>query len=448
MKRIFLSVILIVVLIVPITLYAKDDYELVEWSSPVPYLSDYDIDPNELVDLLKDRIFVIYHDPVSIKLWTKKTGKEEVYPKARFAMGLALLNASKKDILNILTNFKEIKTFMPQFEIFEAVAEFKKADKSQFMVKSSQVYKSIILNYKTDFLFQYDVYPDSSISKLMHQGDVGASVMRYELLPVGQDQTILVYTLWMDLDTAKSTFGMLIRRVPGFGVVTPVGNAIIELTQIKEKINGAVKKPAVLPAKPEIPVFSKGAVSRSTLQKLTDLGSVVFAEDRQWIKIGKDTEKMGFLSSMVHLNGKIDTIKPFSSDFPRYPEYLDFFEKVIVNKDRSVDWYMKIKLIGSLGLSLFWRITPEWTDENTIKFRSTRDGNIFPMWGFWEWIPIENDNTILVFSTAQKVNENAPLLVRFAQKYVPNFDLTSSLFVGMQIVEKQCSWIDQQLEKK
>ncbi len=447
MKKLLLSLLLVSAFTISSNVYAKKEYNFVEWNSPVPCIADYNIDPNEMVQVLQNHIFVVIHHPVPIKLWTKQTGKVQAYPNARFVTGLALLNASKEKVLKTLTDFEELTTFMPQFEEVTTVAKSKKNNSEQIMVESTQLYSAVIIKLKSTFLYQYDLEKDGSISKLMHEGDVGAGAMRYELFPVGPDRTVLAYTVWLDTDTATSTFGMLVKAVPDFALVTPVGNAILELSQIKEKINGTVKKPSCkLPAKPVLPVFAEGLVSPSTLQKLTDLGTTVFVEDRQWVETEKGVEEMVFISSMAQLNGPINHVRPISSDFPRFREYFEHYEKVQINDDNTADWLFKLKLIGSLGLSLNWHIKSGWADENTVKFGGTH-GDVYPIWGVWEWMPLENDNTLLIFSSANKINDNAPWLVRFAQKYVPNFDMTSSLFIGMLTVDKQRPWVDEQLAK-
>ncbi len=444
MKRLLL--LLIIAFTIPSNVYAEQEYSFAEWNSPVPHIADYNIDPNEMVKILQNRIFVVIHKPAPIELWTKATGKVQAYPDARFVTGLALLNASKEKVFETLINFDQMTTFMPQFSKVTTVANRKNNNKEQILVESFQSYNAVLIKLKSYFFYQYDFEKDGSISKLMHEGDVGAGAMRYELFPVGPNQTVLAYTVWLDTDSATSTFGMLIKAVPDFALVTPVGNAILELSQIKEKINGVIKKPSCkLPSKPVMPVFAKGLVPQSTLQKLSDLGTTVFVEDRQWVKTEKGTEEMVFISSMVQLNGPIDQVRPISSDFPRFREYFEHFEKVEINDDNTADWLLKIKLIGSLGLSLNWHIKSGWTDENTVKFGGTH-GDVYPIWGVWEWMPLENNNTLLVFSSANKINDNAPWLVRFAQKYVPNFDMTSSLFIGMLTVDKQRPWVDEQLK--
>ena len=178
---------------------------------------------------------------------------------------------------------------------------------------------------------------------------------------------------------------------------------------------------------------------------MSDLGTLVFVHENQWVYADDKVKGVQFVTSIAQLPGTVNQSKPISSDFTRFNEYFKQAKKVVFREGdhgTEIDWFFKFGL-GFIGVGLNYTINFNWQNKNTVLFDRV-SGDVDPVYGAWEWVDLDTNRTLLVFTAANKIGDDASWALKLARK-IPNVDVMSSIFMGILIVEKQSAWVEEQM---
>lgn len=420
-----------------------------EWHNPAPRIADLGFDLKELCKIIGKGQLLISHNGKKFDLWTNVKGKGEIkpYENARFVTSLSIFNKSREELIDYYMDFEMYPKVMDQFTEGGII----KSEGNSHLVRLKQVYKVTILKLVADFRYLYTQEKNGDLSVLLLDGDVGAGVNRTEFISLGKNKTLVAATQWLDLDNARFVYRTIIKAQPDVKPTAPIGASAMLAEQfrmyIEEGKNYVPDNTENLPRCPVTPVYSKGSIPAETLYRLSELGTLVFVHPKQWIQTEKGPKSVEFVSSAAQIPGNIKQSKPISADFTRFNEYFDQARKVEyrdVAGGTEIEWHFKFGF-GIVGVGMNYTINSIWQNENTVFFNGIK-GDIDPLHGAWEWIELDNDNTIVVFTAAMQIGDDASWLLKLGNK-VPNINIIGPIFMGTLIVEKQGKWLEPQLKK-
>lgn len=430
--------------------YAKkfDDkgFRFFNWKNPAPRFSDLGLNLNEVRTIIGDSQLLISHKGRDIELWSNEDNEIREYKNARFVSSLTIFNLPKNKVVDAYFDFKNYPDYIPQYTEGAIV----KKEEDDFLVKLKQVYRFLIVTLRADFRYQYSLEETGDYSVLMLDGDVGAGAKRIEFIELDTNSTLVVNTSWVDMDSARFVYRTILKAQPDMKYTAPIGAVAMETEQIKnyiEKRNvGEPETSSHLPVYPKIPIYAKGTIPLKTLRLLSDLGTLVFVHPNQWVNTENGVKNIKFVSSLTQLPGTIEQSKPISGDFTRFNEYFKQAKKVEFREGPNgteIDWIFKFGL-GFIGVGLNYTINFNWQNKNTVLFDRVA-GDMDPIYGAWEWLDIDTGNTLLVFTAANRIGEEASWALKLANK-IPNVEVMSSIFMGILIVEKQSVWVEEQMK--
>ncbi len=424
--------------------FDDEGFTFFKWHNPTPCFTDLGFNLDNIRTIIGDGQLLISHKGHDFQLWTNVSGKGEIkpYKNARFVSSLAIFNKNRKEVIDSYLDFKSYPKVMKQFTEGGII----KSEGNNHLVRLKQVYKAVVITLSADFRYLYTMEENGDFSILLLDGDVGAGVARLEFIPINENQTLVVSTTWLDLDSARFVYRTLLKAQPDVKPTAPLGAAAMLTEQYRTFIEKRDLNPPrdieTLPTTPDIPTYAAGNIPVETLNRLSELGTLVFVHPMQWIKTEKGVKSVEFISSAAQLPGNFHKIKPISSDFTRFNEYFTQARKVEIRKIKDkteIDWNFKFGL-GFIGVGLDYTIMSAWQNDHTVLFEGTK-GDLFPLHGAWEWIDLKNESTLIVFTVANQIGEDASWVLKLGNR-LPNVNIITCIFMGMLVVEKQGPWIE------
>lgn len=426
--------------------FNDNDFQFFSWENPTPRFSDLGLNIEDVCNIIGDSQLLISHNGRDVKVWSNDKKKIMEYSDVKFVSSLALFDLPREKVIEYYFDFEKYPAIIPQYTEGGIV----KKEKNQFLVKLIQRYHFILVTLKADFRYQYMLEANGDYSALMLDGDVGAGVKRLEFIPINKNKTLVVHTSWVDMESARFVYRTILKAQPDIKLTAPLGAVAMETEQIRRYIKEQNTKKkesgqSLCPV-PKTPVFANKNIPTKTLRHLSDMGTLVFVHNNQKIKTEKGVENVKFVSSIRQLPGTINQSKPVSSDFTRFGEYFKQAKKVKYRKGENgtlIDWYFKFGL-GFIGVGMNYTINFNWQNENTVLFERFA-GDFDPLYGAWEWIDLGTGNTLLVFTAAMQISDDASWALKLANK-IPNVDVMGGIWMGILIVEKQAAWMKQQVD--
>lgn len=437
------------------TASAAKKFDLVEWTSPVPSIHELNLDYQVMSKMIGEGQLIITQAPRDFDLWTK--GKIKSYQNARFSTVMIIINKPKKLVRELVLDTERYTEFMPQIR---KSTVSKQSDK-HFMSSLTQVYQMGPFPLKAKFDWQHTLEENGDISTLLHSGDIDAAAGRFEFLEISENKTLLVLTNWQDLSTAKLAFRILVKANPDFKSTIPAIAASLLLQQYKEKLDGKVtladQVASTLPTKPNIPILTEDPAALETMIKLGKNGTLVFVQETQWFQDKGKAQDLIFASAVKVAPLPLSAVKPLALDVKNLAEFVKEIKKVEVEaldpndstKGEHVEAKIKVGL-GFIGFSMDFNFDLIPSDEN-ISLMLNGGGDMYPMYGAYEFYGFEEENqqyTLGVLTQGGGISEDAPYMVRLLDRKLPQFDFIRTIFSVLPQVEKQQTWIEQQLKQQ
>ena len=112
------------------------------------------------------------------------------------------------------------------------------------------------------------------------------------------------------------------------------------------------------------------------------------------------------------------------------------------NSSEEISWKYKCGL-GVMTVGMDYTTSNIWPNNNTLCFEGI-GGDIDPLHGAWEWIDLKRDKTLLIFTSALHIGDQASWLLKLANN-IPNINILCGIYMGVLVVEKQSHWLEPQV---
>jgi ribosome-associated toxin RatA of RatAB toxin-antitoxin module len=415
-------------------------------ASKVPVLKQDIVHTQDLAKFIGDgQLFVIFPQKKEI-LAVRGTKEKETF-ETRFVSSISVINASAKRVRSVINDYANYFTFMPQNDHSEIVKKT-----SEYVIARYSVFVKLpVFKIHTTFDLRHDLFNKGDITWTLIDGNMKASLGRWEIIPLSEKKTIVINTSWSDHKSIGFMSRMLMRAQPDLAMAVPIGTTALMLEAVKRRAENSCSDPpdrfkSALTS-PNIPYISNINIPKQTINALLKHGQLLIVHPEQWIRAGeKESLKLVFTSGMDVVNAPIEKVRKNSTDVSEYPNIFYQVKSVTPHKDKmTIDWRLKLWFsLFSFTIDLTHQYY--WENDNILTF--TREaGDLEYVFGRREWIALEPEKTMIVFTTGFQGGNAAPFFLKFV-KMLPNSQVIGSTSVCSVLMEKHIPWIESRLQNK
>lgn len=393
------------------------------------------------------QLFVIFPQKKYV-LNVRGTEEKEDF-ETRFVSSMAIINASVNTVRNVINDYSHYSEFMPQNDHSEILEK----TQSHIIARYSVFVKLPVFKIHANFDLKHQLNDQGDITWSLINGKMKASIGRWEIIPISNTQTLVINTSWSDHKSIGFLSKMLIKAQPDLAMAVPIGTTALMLEAVKRRAENKKafrpQKSDDLPTSPQIPYISTQKIPTRTINALLKRGRLMLVHPRQWIKSSdKSPLDLVFTSGIDLVNSPIERVKAICTDVTEYPEIFYQVKKVVQrNKifEKEIDWSLKLWFsFFSFKINLTHNYF--WESDNILTF-NREAGDLEYVYGRREWIPLEPQKTLVVFTTAFQGGKSAPMLLSFINM-LPNSQVIGSTSVCSVLMDKHIPWVEKKLAEQ
>jgi hypothetical protein len=242
---------------------------------------------------------------------------------------------------------------------------------------------------------------------------------------------------------------MMLRAQSDLRMALPVVNTSIVLDAVKRPAEGLpledAPPAAVGRSAPVVPLLRDGDLPRDTLAALSGSGTVLLVHPRQWIQTPHGPLDLMFTTGAVKVKTPVEKARHYTMQFERYGEFFDQVRRVRTSDTdagKEVNWRLGLGF-GFLSVRINYTLGYTYTDEPLVLPFHIERGDIGYIYGAWEWVSLNENETLAVYTTVSEPGPDAPAVLRLADT-LPNQRITVGVSTAGIILENIQPWLEAQ----
>ncbi len=179
------------------------------------------IDGNKLANMLSKGDVVLIHE---------KSGPDA----PQFISCGAVVNASQEVVWSVLTDFEHYHEFMPQTE----KVKVKSRNENILAVEYNLNFKFTIIKLNMHYVLSTVLNPPHDIwwaIKKDEKNDISETTGRWEIIPSGENKTIIFYTIYTDLRSSGKVMSFFLNQQPQLELAIQVSTAALVVESVKKR---------------------------------------------------------------------------------------------------------------------------------------------------------------------------------------------------------------------
>ncbi len=416
-------------------------YGLNDWVNPTPSaLTPFNGDVAALAGLAGDSVFVYPHPLLSFQL--EVNGKMRSYSAQRFASAAVVLPVPAEAVRAAIENYPGYAAFFPQTTLSKMLAREGRHTLMKYHVKIDLPMP--LPNVSEDLTAQHTIENDHTVSARLIEAPVPVGLARYEWFPLDDTHTLVTFTSWADLNSARFLLRTIMNAFPDIKLAVPyVGNGFLAET-FRRKLNADAGPGANLPSLPPMPLRVFGNDERQRLSRLTVNGPVSFIEPPLWVRTDDRPTDLRFITTIGRLNADPVRTREATVNYARYREIFPQVRKVkLENTANGFNVDLKLGVgLGFLSLPIRTSLAHVWDKDQSLVFNAYA-GDVEHIHGRWRWeAQPEGAGTWMTLHSAGKVGAHPPYVLRVAQQ-LPYNDFLPTMGAQVISLHKFSAWLDQ-----
>ena len=406
----------------------------------VPRIQDLKLDPEKLAGIIRSRQLVLLYKEQPLQIKTED-GIETL--EERFVSSMAVIDAPLAQVRALLLDLESYSKFIPQTE----KVEIRSRGDDRIVADFELEFELPVVNVDIEYSLAYTLEPSGDITFKLVEGEMRESLGRWELIPLSGDRTLAAYTYWSDLEGMGFMVRTALKVQPDLKMAIPVASAAVVLDAVRRKAEGRPPKdkpPTSADKHPRIPELAGGQIPLNTIQTLARKGTILFIHPPQWIKGAKEPLELIFVSAGGIVRAPLQRTIELSCSFSRYKEFFDQVVRVKtkeIPKGYIVFWKLELGF-GVFAVPIHYVLKYHESTPTRLVFRRLK-GDLQYIYGAWEWIPLNDEETLILYTNASELGEKAPAVLKLGN-LVPNRQVTVGTSSAAVIVENQIPWIEKQ----
>lgn len=407
-----------------------------DWKNPTPTLMEAGVDPAALAALAGNRLLLFSLPPRDISVMAKGGLRAET---GAVFMGSALVvPVAAEEVRRRLLDFADYASLVPNTSSVEILER----SSAHALVAYVHTFRLSMLTLHTHITLQHTQESDGSLSAWLVEGDADAAVSRWQVIPLGNGRSLIVYLNWADVASRSLVLQMLLKAQPDLATVAPYGAAFVAMEALRVAFMPDPEAPAVehLPTVPVIPAFPRLS-QQPLLGWLAASGPVAFIDAGQWLHRDGEVQWQRFVAVGGHVECPLSHAFQHSLRFESYPDFFPLARKVsckVRAEGFSVDWQVGIGL-GFFSMGVHYRLAYTQPSPWTLRFRR-EDGDLAHIDGEWSWQPDGESHSLGALTISNHIGAKPSLVLRFA-RHLPHHDVLAGLYMGLMGMQRMASWL-------
>lgn len=402
-----------------------------------PSLAGLSLTPQQAAAWAGPNIALAEHAPCDII--RERKGQRNKHFQIRFVSGMTVLNSSAEQIRGLLMNPATYPDIFPNTDKARLIA--RTANSVTYELRHG--IRLPLINWHTTLRSQMIHEADGSLLVNLVDGDIDDATARWEIIPLGNNRTLVVLTDWSNLTGSTWLYRLVLKAQPDLPAALPWIVTSSALESLRRKIEGnPQRKPeGPLPTLPEA-AFPNG--DKSVAKKLLEQGNTAVIAPGVWFQGENEAIPLRFVTVSQKVDSPMNTSRRLLGSLRRYHEFLKPVKSVkITQRPWGMDthWQLGVSL-GIFSTSPEYRISFWWQNPQRLYFHRT-EGEMRYLFGAWEWEALDKNRTLAALTVGIDPGSDPGWLMGYV-KYAPYPEINGALLSGLLTLKKAGRWIEKQ----
>lgn len=394
---------------------------LIAWKDNIPSsLQPFQNNPQQLANLAQDRIFIYSHPATKTYIPTAKNQN----PTVSFTSSAVVLAVDIATIKKTLSNQEHYVGLFPSLKSAKVLEQTGNINQVKYRISIPTPIP--VLNFNENITFQHQL-DANSLATIVIDAPIPYGIGKFEWFSLGTNKTLVTLTQWSDLNNPK---GFLISRIlnaiPEAKLGIPTGTNAFILESLRKRFN-VNKVTALHPGQ-----FPSPQLNATQLEKIAQLSRVSnlpvsYLNNPSTVPYQHGVESMRFSTTYQFYSQtpqqlqKWTQASAYKALFPK--QIKSITTTALNNKSQNAEFKVSIGL-GVISIPFDFKMIFNYPNptENTF---SAAGGDIQFMKGQMSFNP-QAQGTLLKMTTAMKINDAAPFLLR-AMRSLPYHDVLPAM---------------------
>lgn len=384
---------------------------LIAWKDNIPSsLKPFQNNAQQLAALAQDRILIYSHPQNTTFVPTLKKNPN---PLVSFTSSATVVPIAADKVSQLLSHYEQYARLFPALKSAKLIE--KQDNITQMKYKVSIPTPIPVLNFKEDITFQHQLN-NNSIASIVVSAPIPYGVGKLEWFDVGNNKTLVTLTQWGDLNQPQ---GFLITKIlnamPEVKLGIPVGTNTFILESIRKKLS-ATKITALNPGQ-----FPSDQLSTQQLSKIAQLSqasqqpvslihlpsSVPYVHGRENLRFSSTYQ---YYAAPPQQLQKWTQASAYQSLFPH--QIKKTTTSSLINNNQNAEFKVSVGL-GVITIPFNFKLNFNYPNATANSFYAN-GGDLKYLKGQMTFNPFQQ-GTLLKMTTAAKIDDSAPFLLRAAR---------------------------------
>ncbi len=407
-------------------------------TASIPKLNTLETTPTDFDKLLGNTRLVFQHPEATYDIRGDKQ-------KFRYLTNVIVVNQPPPEVRSIVTDYDSYSEFFPDLH----ESSIQSRTDTQTLVSFNETLKFAVIEPTVNYTLSFREADDGSIVFTRESGDFGLYRGRWEFHPLEGNRTLLVLSSRMAFSGVSWRGDMVLWAQPDLRRTLPIvrGTGFVDRFRILAENSEDSPTNDTVTQSPKIPVNFDKSTKHQALKKLTEKGTTIFVHPDQHISISGDPERLVFITTMDLVKGPIDQARHYLTRFRKVPQFIDQLESVDAETTDDgfiADWYFDMGF-GLFSVPVEYKVKYTWESKNRLTYERI-SGDLDPIYGAYEWTSANEDETLYAFTSASRLGENAPNMVKLGRS-LRHPQIFMGLSLGAIGVENGVKWTNEQIAK-
>lgn len=392
------------------------------WQDYTPSaLQPFNGNASQLAQLAGSDIMIYSHPLREVSLPSKKGLLR--YKNARFSTAAVVLPAKPEQIKQLLSQYSNYSSLFPT--LTKATQIERQGNISQMKYHIHVPIPIPVLSFNEDVVMQHQLL-NNSIQTLIVDAPIQYGMGKFEWYPIDSNHTLVTITQWGDLDKPKGFLvSTILKALPEVKQGIPQSVDTFVLETLKRKFEPIGKLPLQGPR--QLPSKKLSTADMALVQQLNHQANspVMFVHRPVNMPYSNRAEALQFVTTFTTLDAPLTRSAQVLSTPSNYKHMFKQVSKVDTKplpNQNGTDATITVK-VGLGVIAIPFRLKLNYFDEGQHRYYyQANGGDIEYMQGQMHFSELSNKQTFLSMTSASKIGDNAPFLLRIG-KSLPYADL-------------------------
>lgn len=394
---------------------------IINWQDNVPSATKpFAGNAAQLARLVDNDIMVYSHPSQSLNLASKKGTLH--YNNVRFSSAAIIVPAKPEQVKQLLSQYSGYAGLFPT--LTKATLLEQSGNITQMKYRIHVPVPIPVLSFNEDVVMQHQI-SGNSIQTLIVDSPIQYGTGKFEWFPIDSNHTLVTLTQWGDLDKPKGFLvSTILKAIPEIKQGIPQSVDTFVLETLKRKFSPDGKLPTQGPRQLPYKKLQQDEIQLVQQLNARSGNPVMFIHRPVNMPYSNRAESLQFVSTYATLKAPAARSTQVLGSPANFKNMFRQVSKVQVKPLSKQASEAEVTVKVGLGvIAIPFRINLRYYNEPQNKlYYQANGGDIEYMQGQMQFSPLSNQQTFLSMTSAGKIGDNAPFLLKIG-KSLPYSDL-------------------------